>query len=250
MAEFRRIFWLFLRSPSGAAEACLRLDGALATLRIYIAFTFFYFLFFWLKPAGFPDPNAASTRQGVLFWLQVMLWQPPLEAAWIAFLIGLLEWFKEGGLPLRLAAAVLWTAIPFALAALEMGGLLAKAILAPAVLLWLWPFYLLLRGLPRAEWLAPAGFMLGLNAIGLALLPPMIIMTILQSASGFTMTQAVGGLWMLAAAALGLRRLHRQKLARAFMSVLLSMFLQIALALSLHRMGLLPKDILKALLYV
>lgn len=246
----RRLFWLFLRSPSGAAEACLRPEGVSAALKIYIAFTFFYLFFFWIKPPGFPDPNAAPARQGLLFWLQVMLWQPPLEAAWIVFLVALVQWFKTGRLPLKITAAVFWTAIPFILTSLEAGGGLARSLLAPAALLWISPFYLLLRGLPRAEWLAPAGFMLGLNAISLALLPPMIMMTVLRSASGFTMTQAAGGLWMLAAAALGLRRLSRQKLARVFMSVLLSMFLQIALALSLQRMNLIPKDIFKALLYV
>lgn len=236
-----RLFWLFLRSPSAAAEACRQKGAFMATMRIYLLFTVLYLLFFWLKPAGFPDaPAAAPASPGLLFWLKVMLWQPPLEAAWIVFLIGMIRWFRGTFFPLRLVAAVLWTAAPLALAAFGAAG----------GLLWLIPFYFLLRGASRSEWLPLAGFMLGLNAIALVLLPPLIAAVLSRIPSVFTTVQAAGGLWMLAAAALGTRRLCGEKLARAFMSVLFSMFLQIALALSLHRMGLISKDILKALLYV
>ena len=51
--------------------------------------------------------------QGLVFWLKVMLWQPPLEAAWIVFLLALCRWFSAGKLFWRLLAGVAFTASLF-----------------------------------------------------------------------------------------------------------------------------------------
>jgi hypothetical protein len=252
MVKTLKLSWAFLTSPSSAAEASRDERNASAALKIYAAFTFLYLLFFWLKPFDFPDQNAVlpPESQGLAFWLRVMLWQPPLEAAWIVFLIGMMRWFREGSLPVKLAAAAAWTASPFVLMALHAAGSLPKTALAAGAIAWMGLYYPLLRGSRRQEWLPCASFMLGLNAIGVVLLIPMTLMVLMKASSAFMTTQAIGGLWMLAAATLGLRELSGQRLPRAFMAVLLSMFFQIAFALTLHLLGIIPKDILKALLYV
>jgi len=55
-------------------------------------------------------------------------------------------------------------------------------------------------------------------------------------------------LWMLGAGTLGLRELCALRLPRAFMAMLLSLVFQISAAFTLHLLGLVPKDILKAMM--
>jgi hypothetical protein len=81
------------------------------------------------------------------------------------------------------------------------------------------------------------------------MLVPMGLAASLRSKELFMASQAAGGFWILGCATVGLRRLTGLRLPRVFMAVLLSMFFQIALAFTLHILGLVPKDILKALLY-
>jgi hypothetical protein len=91
--------------------------------------------------------------------------------------------------------------------------------------------------------------MLGVNAIGIVMLAPMSLAALLRSSSLFMATQVVGGFWILGWSTVGLRKLTGMRLPRAFMAVLLSMFFQVAAAVTLHKLGLVSKDILKALLY-
>lgn len=242
----------FLRSPAQAAEDCRRPEALGPCARIYALFVVAYALFFWLKPFDFPERNAAFPReaQTLLFWTKVMLWQPPLEAGWIAFLLGLVAWFRSGSLPLRMAGGVAWTAAPFLLMiSYAQFKVFSKPGLALGSALWLGLFVPLWRKLSQSEWRPIAAFMLGLNAIGLAILAPMIGAAIADSPGAFKFVQAAGGLWILGAGTAGLRRLTGLRLPRAFMAVLFSMFFQIALAFTLHLLGIVPKDILKALLY-
>jgi hypothetical protein len=242
----------FLFSPGKAADACKKGSSLAPCMWIYLAFTAAYMLFFTLKPFDFPDRNAALPRepQTLLFWFKVMLWQPPLEAAWIAFLLGLLAWFKNGRMPLRLTGAVAWTALPYVLlGAYAAQDGISKTILLAGFLVWLGLFIPFWRRTARSEALPVAGFMLGINVIGLAVLLPMLLATLLRSSSMFMAAQAAGGFWILGCGTLGLRRLTGLRLPRTFMAVLLSMFFQIAFAFTLHLLGLVPKDILKALLY-
>jgi hypothetical protein len=102
---------------------------------------------------------------------------------------------------------------------------------------------------PRGDWKPLAAFMLALNAVGLIMLGPMELAVFADSEQLFKFAQIAGGLWILGAGTLGLRALTGMRLPRCFMAVLLSMFMQIAFAFSLHMLGLVPKDILKALLY-
>jgi len=243
---------LFLISPSRAAAASRQEENLAPCLWIYAAGTAGTMLFFTLKPFDFPDPGAALPRepQSLVFWLKVLLWQPPLEAAWFAFLLGLVAWFRRGALPVRLLSAVAWAAAPFILmAAAGARGGAAKTTLALGALVWLGLFVPLWRRLTRAEAAPVVIFMLGVNVVGVVMLAPMILAVCLRSPGLFTAVQAAGGLWILGCGTLGLRHLTELRLPRAFMAVLFSMFFQVAVALTLHLLGLVPKDILKALLY-
>jgi hypothetical protein len=245
----------FLSSPSRAAQASQDEKSLAPCLWVFLAFTVGTMLFFIMKPADFPDQSAANARevQGLMFWLKVMLWQPPLEAAWMAFLLALVAWFRQGALPVRLTSAVAWTAAPFILMAVNSaqgaGPAISTATLVLGSAAWLSLFVPLWRRLTRAEVLPVVTFMLGINAIGIVMLAPMVLAALVRSPNLFMATQVVGGFWMLAWGTLGLRQLTGLRLPRAFMAVLLSMFFQIAVALTLNRLGLVPKDILKALLY-
>lgn len=270
----------FLFFPGRAAEACADEENLAPCFWIYAAFTLGTMLFFALKPFDFPDQNAPYPReaQTLWFWFKVMLWQPPLEAAWIAFLLGLVAWFRQGSLPLRLVSAVAWTAVPFILMAVyaaagkaEGCDKIALAAMTPecreklvlaareirtakwamglGALVWLGLFAPLWRRLSRTEVLPVVLFMLGVNAVGVLMLAPMSLAVLLRSKGLFMASQAAGGFWILGCATVGLRRLTGLRLPRVFMAVLLSMFFQIALAFTLHLLGVVPKDILKALLY-
>ena len=275
----------FLFSPERAAQASQDERNLAPCFWIYAAFTLGTMLFFVMKPFDFPDQNAAYPReaQNLMFWFKVMLWQPPLEAAWMAFLLGLVVWFRQGSLPVRLTSAVAWAATPFilmgvyaavgtdanrAIVELAKGAAgaaraeaearvlagaravtIAKWALGLGGVAWLGLFVPLWRRLTRAEVLPVVVFMLGVNAVGVVMLAPMVLATVLRSSGFFMAAQAVAGFWILGCGTLGLRKLTGLRLPRAFMAVLLSMFFQIAVAFTLHLLGLVPKDILKALLY-
>jgi hypothetical protein len=81
------------------------------------------------------------------------------------------------------------------------------------------------------------------------MLLPMALAVFIDADSLFKGAQIAGGLWVLLCGTLGLRALTDLRLPRCFMAVLMSMFMQIAFAFTLHMLGIVPKDILKALLY-
>jgi len=248
----------YLLAPSKGAEAAREEKSLAPSLWIYVAFTAGYLLFYWLKPFDFPDKNAPLLREplGLFFWFKVVLWQPPLELAWIVFLMGLVAWFREGSLPVRLAAGVAWAASPFLLivAYLQQEPSLlwpsiSRPLFAAGSLVWLALFYPLLKKTPKPDWRPLISFMLGINIIGIVLLIPMAAAVFMDSPDMFKAAQIAGGLWILGASMLGLRVLTGLRLPRAFMAVLLSMLFQAALALTLFALGLVPKEILKALFY-
>ncbi len=243
---------LYLLSPAKGAAEARQEKSFLPSLWLYAAFLAGYLLFYWLKPWDFPDALAAFPRESLdlAFWLKVMLWQPPLELAWIVFLAGLVAWFQEGSLPLRLTVAVAWVMAPFILmVGYAQSGGLSKEVFALGSAAWLALFAPLLRKVPRRDWKPLVAFMLGINVIGLALLVPLEAAVLLRQAAVFNFAQIAGGLWILGAGTLGLRALTGLRLPRAFMAVLLSMFFQVALAFTLYLLGAVPKEILKALLY-
>lgn len=241
----------FLFSPAQGAEAADKEENFLPSLWIYIAFLAGTLFFFRFKPFDFPEKNAPFPReiQDFFFWLKVTFWQPPLEAGWIIFLMGLTQWFKQGSWPTRFILGVAWAALPFISIVAYTQSAMPRIIFAAGFFVWAGLFYPAVRSVSRKEWLGLASFMLGLNAIGIVLLIPMSLAVLIDQPAFFTFSQAAGGLWILGVGTLGLRALTGLRLPRAFMAVLLSMFFQIALAFYLHLSGIVPKEILKALFY-
>ncbi|MBI4375920.1 MAG: hypothetical protein HY549_05660 [Elusimicrobia bacterium] len=241
----------FLSSPREAAERCRRPESFRASLMIYAAFVVCYALFFWLKPWDFPEVNAPWPQQelGLLFWLKVLLWQPALEGAWIALLLGLISWFGAGSMAFRLLTAVAWAAGPIMLMAYHHSGALSRPAFAAGSVLAFGAFIPLWRKVETRDWISVTAFMLGLNVIGLAGLIPMALAIWLRHELLFKIAQFVSAFWMLGAGAAGLKALSGLRLPRVFMAIMLSVVFQVTLAFSLYLVGLVPKDVLKALLY-
>ena len=243
---------LYLFFPKRGAKAARETSAWTPSLRLYAAFLIASLIFYWLKPWNFPDLNAPFPvePQGLWFWTKVMIWQPPLEVVWILFALGLAAWLRAGNFIVKLSAGVLWTALPFILVVLYAHdpGFPRWAFLA-LTLAWLAPFVPLLRRIAIADWRPVFAFMLGTNVIGLALVLPMAAAAYWRLTDLFYATQIAGGFWILAVSCVGLKELMSLRLPRAFMAVLLSLFLQVGFAFALHMAGLVPMQMLKALLY-
>ncbi|MDE2039184.1 MAG: hypothetical protein KGO96_06320 [Elusimicrobia bacterium] len=250
---FRRCLF----SPERAAQDASAPGSLRPALWIYAAFLLASAVFYAKKPFDFPDRLAAFPRQaqGFWFWLKVMAWQPPLELAWIAFLLALFEWLKEGRLFWRLLGGVAATAAPFVLLLAYRYSNLGRGACGLLFAAWLGLLALWARRAQPEFRRSTTSLMLALNAIGLALLLPMTAAVASGWATLFKASQIAGGLWMLACGTLGLRALGRSsgqaglRLSRCAMAVLLSMFMQVAFAFILYMLGLVPIQILKALLY-
>jgi hypothetical protein len=239
-----------LFTPSRAAEEARRPGSLTPALWLYLVYLLASAVFYAYKPFDFPDKTAAFPRetQNLWFWLKVMLWQPPLELLWIGLLLALVEWFRAGKLFFRLLGAVLATAAPFVLLVVYKQGGLGWWGFALLALAWACVMAFWAARVPAEQWRPVAALMLALNAIGLLMLLPMALSAAVDSPNLFQAAQIGGGLWVLLCGTLALRALTGLRLSRCFMAVLLSMFMQIAVAFSLHMLGLVPKDILKALL--
>ncbi|HVA66046.1 MAG TPA: hypothetical protein VNK24_03875 [Elusimicrobiota bacterium] len=243
---------LYLFLPKRGAAAARKTESWLPSLWLYAAFLLGSLIFYWLKPWDFPDVNAPYPQQlmGLFFWIKVMIWQPPLEIVWILFALGLAVWLRAGNFIVKLAAAVLWTALPFILVVCYARyPSFPRWAFIVLTLAWLSPFVPLLRRVAAADWRPVLAFMLGTNVIGLVLIAPLAVSVFWRISNLFYAAQIAGGFWILAVSCVGLKELMSLRLPRAFMAVLLSLFLQIAFAFALHMAGLVPMQILKALLY-
>ena len=242
----------YLFSPSRGAEENRENGNIPSNLILYAFFLTASLIFYWLKPWDFPDQYAPFPRefQGFFFWFRVMLWQPPLEIAWILCLLGLVSWLEKGNLVIKLTSALAWTASPFILIILfaQKHGI-PKPLFILGEIISFGLFIPLLRRLKKEDWLPVSGFMLGLNVIGFVIIIPMAASVFLNSSIIFNGSQILGGLWMLWGGMMGLRALKGMRLSRAFLAMLFSLLFQIAFAFALYFIGIVPKEILKALLY-
>ncbi|MEK7389166.1 MAG: hypothetical protein AAB036_05680 [Elusimicrobiota bacterium] len=205
-----------------------------------------------MKPTNFPDVNAAApaTAQGMMYWFKVMLWQPVLMASLIAFCGVLLSWLQTGWLPLRVAGAALWSAIPLVLTILYVRDGLPKTFFGLLLLIWTAPLYVIARKIPSKQWRELSAFLLGLNIIECLALVPEGIVTAMGWEAGYKGVAAGAGLWMLISGGLGLKALPPSRpLARSLLALLFSLILQITVVIASFLLGWLPPETLKALLY-
>jgi len=243
---------LFVFSPSRAAAACVSERALYDALKIYGLTLLGAALFYRFKPYDFPDANAAVPMgpQGIFFWLKVMLWQPLLMGALIAFCAVLLRWLKDGWLPVKVATSFFWCAIPLILTVTYVKSGIPKPAFAALMVAWTVPGIYVARGIPAAEWRPLAAFLLGLNAVQLAVLLPEVVVTLLRWEAGYKGVVGLAGLWMLVGGALGLRALPPARpLPRALLPLLFALVLQIEVVIAAFMLGWLPVETLKALLY-
>jgi len=243
---------LFVFTPSKAAAACVPERALYDSLKIYGLTLLGAALFYRFKPYDFPDANAAAPMgpQGIFFWLKVMLWQPLLMGALIGFCAVLLRWLKDGWLPVKVATSFFWCAIPLILTVLYVKNGIPKSAFAALMVVWAVPGIYVGRGVPAAEWRPLTAFLLGLNAVQLAVLLPEVVVTLLRWEAGYKGVVGLAGLWMLVAGALGLRALPPARpLPRALLPLLFALVLQIEVVIAAFMLGWLPVETLKALLY-
>ncbi|MBI5210994.1 MAG: hypothetical protein HY927_13575 [Elusimicrobia bacterium] len=244
-----RLGWRVLASPTEAARSCLGGRNLAPSLWIYAACLAAFGAYNWLKPPGFPAGQSFPVEDpGLGHSLQVALWNIPLEAGWIVFLMGLARFFESGTLIVRMVLGVAWAAASIVLLVLYAelhkfgkGGLLAGA------LAWLGLFYPLTRRVGASEWLPLASFMLAINAIAVVLAAPLTVAALARAEDAHKAAQVIGGLWLLGASTLGLRELRGMRLSRAFMAIFLTMVFQVTLSFTLYFAGLAPREILMAL---
>lgn len=245
--------WNLLRHPARALDRVTRGEGLPEALWIYAAYLVASVMFYSLKPAGFP-PQAADSpflevEGGFSLWLRVVPWHPVTQA----LLIGLTVWFmrmlRGGRLPLKLFAGVLCVCAPLLLLsqfkvlpgwAFLLGWLALLAALVPG-----------LRRIERALWGRLATLLLGIHAVALALMPLFVVSVLLRSAVLYHLLEVpVLGFWMIGLGAYGIRRISGLQTARAFCAILFSMICMLCLVFALFLSGLVPADVLKALMMI
>ena len=234
-----------------AAEPRAALVDALKILLAYMAVSA---VFYALKPESFPPPAEGAAPpddpRGILFWTKVQLWTPALDAVLVATTAWFAQLLKGDRLPRRLLAAVLCGAAPVLLLivyaqsripgwAFACGWLLFAALAAPGF-----------RRVPAQTWAPLAAVLLGVNALSLTLVPLFTAAVLARWAVGYHALEMGLLLWTLGISTYGAGRLLGLPAARAFCAVFLGLLAQIVFVFSMHTLGLLPNDVLKALMAV
>ncbi len=243
---------LFLFSPAKAAAACESDRAFVDACKLYGLTLLTAAVFYRFKPYDFPDANAAVPMgpQSIFFWLKVMLWQPLLMSALIAFAGVMLRWMKDGWLPIKVATSFFWCAIPLILTVVYVKNGIPKAAFGALMIVWALPGIYVGRSVPSREWRLVATFLLGLNVIELAAMLPESIVTLMRWEAGYKAVVGLAGLWMLVGGALGLKALTPARpLPRALLPLLFALVLQIEVVIAAFMLGWLPVETLKALLY-
>lgn len=248
---------LFLLSPAKAAAACESERALRDSLNVYALTLLAAAAFQWWKPYDFPDANAVvpMTAQGPLFWVKVMLWQPLLMAFLIGFTGALLQWMKDGWLPLKVFTSFFWVAIPAILMVLylpkESGpALLSKLQFRILFALWSGASLYAMTKVPPNSWRPLAAFLLLMNVVQLVTYAPELVVTVLRWEAGYKAVVGAAGLWMLLAGAVGLKHLKPGRpLPRAVLPLLFALVLQIEVVFAAFMLDWLPIETLKALMY-
>lgn len=245
---------LFLFSPSKAADACLKKESLADGLKVYALLAAAELVSSWFNPLSFLDPNApVLPPHGLGFWLRVAMWEPVLFAFSVVVTVLVLDWMREGWLPLKTATATLWSAVPVILAlryvspAMAFGRGTSIALLAA----WAAPAVWLSRRIPAERWRKAGVFLLGLCAIELAtLLLEFATVVPLRSLYGFYALSFLTIGWLLVCVGVGLRKLYATSTARVVLGFLFSMIVVSVIPPVAYLLGLMPMEVLKIVLYV
>ena len=245
---------LFLFSPSKAADACLKKEALTDGLKVYAVLAVAELISSWFNPLAFLDPNAPMLpHYGFGFWLRVAMWEPVLFGLSVIITVLVLDWMREGWLPLKFASSTLWSAVPVILAlryvapAMAFGKGLTIALLA----VWIIPAIALARRVPRDHWRKIGVFLLGLNAIQLVCLALEFVTVVpARSLHGFYVLSGLTIGWLLVCVGIGLSKLCHTSAARVVLGFLFSVLVISVVPAVAYLVGLMPMEVLKIVLYV
>ncbi|PCI37318.1 MAG: hypothetical protein COB53_06850 [Elusimicrobia bacterium] len=243
----------FLYQPSRALDLVNKDPRAAlrASAGVYALFLVTAALFYTLKPDGFPPIPGAELNipeHGLLFWIKVQAWSPILLAVWIAAAGWFGRLLGSGKLAIRLPAAVAAAIIPLLLIVVYNSAQMHRAIFG---LCWVGLIAVMVPGFRRVsqeDWLRLTACLAGLHAAAIVLLIPFTIAVVARSPRAYHAVEFVMLFWVLGLATFSVRRILNIATARAFSAVFLSLITQILFVFSMHLLGVLPKEVLKALM--
>ncbi len=243
----------FLRNPSRALDFIEKEpQGALrASAGVYGLYLASAVLFYTLKPDNFPPITGvepALTEHGLLFWVKVQAWSPVLLAVWIIAAAWFGKLLGAGKLAIRLPAALAAAVIPLLLITIYNNSQLSAGMFGVC---WIGLVAVMIPGFRRVtrdEWLRLSASLAGLHIAAIALLIPFTIAVMAQSPRAYHAVEFAMLFWILGLATYSVRRVLGVPTARAFCAVFLSLIAQILFVFSMHLIGVLPKEVLKALM--
>lgn len=243
---------LLLR-PSKALDRMTGTSAALGeSALIYAAYLAASAVFYTLKPPDFPPVAEGAPvvrlEGGLLFWLKVLAWNPFFTVVGIALTAWYARLLYPGRLAFRLVLSCAATALPLIALLAYTNNSLSKPLFALA---WLALLLFAAPGFLRVErvlWPVLFSIFLSINAVALALLPLFCAAIFLRVPLLYHGIEIAMMFWMLGLAAYGVHRAAGLPTARAFCAIFLSALVQVFFVFSLHMLGLIPKDALKALM--
>ncbi|MBI4385893.1 MAG: hypothetical protein HY551_00775 [Elusimicrobia bacterium] len=258
--ETRKFARDLLLNPSEAVARIARSPEALrASAILYIAFLCASAIFYALKPENFPPPQGdielirgPEESRGLWFWIKVQSWNPFLSLVWTV----LLGWFSSFlkfsplGKPLSLLTAGVMGMLPLIPILLYVNHLIPRSIFLAVWLVFLGAMIPALRKRGASSWRPLLCLVLSVNVVNLALLAPFVLSVALRTAWMYHGLEFVLLFWTLGLGTYALSRLEELSTPRAFCAIFLSMLCQFWLVFSLYFLGLVPKDILKAMMSV
>jgi hypothetical protein len=171
----------------------------------------------------------------------------------VFFTVLVLDWMREGWLPLKTAAATLWSAVPAALAVYYASPsmTLGRGIFVALLAAWAAPAVWLSRRIPAEGWRRIGVFLLGLSAIQLVCLAVEFAAVMpARSMIGFYVLSFLEIAWLLVCVGIGLRRLCAMSTARVVLGFLFAVLVTSVVPALAYLLGLMPKEVLKVVLYV
>lgn len=245
---------LFLFSPTAAADACRKDDAPKKAFLLFLVWAAAALASSWFNPLSFLDPTSPVGRpQSLGFWLRVAFWEPVIFVMGIAIAGVVLEWMRDGWLPLKTASATLWSAVPVVAAIYFTSAKtpLPRAPFIVALALWAAAGAAVARRVPTRRWRDLAVFLAGMCAIELAgFAVEYAVVVPAHSFRVFIAYSVCALLWMLVCAGVGLKKLCGMSTARATLAFMFSMLVSAVVPAIAFLLGLMPMEVLKVALYV
>lgn len=255
------------------SQALVRLRSSNAGLRpsvfIYACFLLTAVAFYSLKPEDFPRPDPMGEwplameqgrSHGLYFWAKVQSWGPFLTFVEV-FCLGWFSWLlKKPGTPardrtvyrlLRMSGIALVAISPFIPMLLYKYGAISKAVFGFFLAAMIAAMIPGVQSRSLSSWRPLAALSMGLNMVNLALLIPFAAAVLFRSEAGYHALELLLMVWTIALGTYLLGGLEGMSSARAFMALMLAVVLcPMVFVISAYMLGLVPREILKAMMTV